>query len=232
MMKAKHFFLLSGTIILGVTSCEEKKEGSTSTSALATKGDSVSYAIGLNIGESLKKDDLSEMSADLIASGIKAAFKQDSALMQSEKAMGVIQQFMQERNRSKGAEGMEKGKKFLEENAKNQGVVTLPSGLQYQVITEGKGAKPTAADKVSVHYTGTFLDGNVFDSSVQRGEPAQFMLNQVIPGWTEALQLMPVGSTWKLWIPSNLAYGEQGRPGAIGPNEMLTFELELLSIEK
>jgi FKBP-type peptidyl-prolyl cis-trans isomerase FklB len=120
----------------------------------------------------------------------------------------------------------------MEENGKKEGVITLPSGLQYQIIKTGSGSKPSPTDKVTVHYNGTLIDGKVFDSSVQRGQPAQFPVNQVIPGWTEALQLMPVGSKWKLWIPANLAYGERSPGGVIGPNETLVFDVELISIDK
>ena len=124
------------------------------------------------------------------------------------------------------------GEKFLEENKKREGVVTLTSGLQYQILKAGTGEKPLATDKVTTHYHGTFLDGKVFDSSVDRGQPAQFPVNRVIPGWTEALQLMPVGSKWKLWIPYNLAYGEKGYPPKIPPYSALIFEVELISIDK
>lgn len=125
---------------------------------------------------------------------------------------------------------LEEGLKFLEENQKRAEVTTLPSGLQYEVITMGDGAKPTAAQTVTCHYHGTMIDGRVFDSSVQRGQPASFPLNRVISGWTEALQLMPVGSKWKLYLPPHLAYGEQQAGPMIGPNSTLIFEVELLGI--
>lgn len=124
------------------------------------------------------------------------------------------------------------GEKFLQQNKTKKGVVTLPDGLQYKVIVEGKGEKPKATDQVTVHYAGTLIDGKEFDSSYKRGEPATFPVNGVIAGWTEALQLMPVGSTWELFIPANLAYGEQGAPGAIGPNETLVFKVQLISVKK
>jgi FKBP-type peptidyl-prolyl cis-trans isomerase FklB len=125
---------------------------------------------------------------------------------------------------------LEAGKAFLEENKKREGVVTLPSGLQYEVINEGDGAIPKATDKVKCHYHGTLIDGTVFDSSVQRGQPAVFGVNQVIKGWVEALQLMSVGSKWRLYIPSDLAYGKQGAGGSIEPNTTLIFDVELLGI--
>ena len=227
----KHVFLLVGIAFLSITACEGQKNKATK-SSLATRADSVSYGIGLSIGTNFKKDDLKEIDADLLAKGIKDVFKNDSSIMKLPQAQAVIQNFMQEKAKQKAQTNLEKGKKFLEENGKKEGVKTLASGLQYQVIKEGTGAKPGLTDQVSVHYHGTLIDGTVFDSSVQRGQPAAFGCNQVIPGWTEALQLMPVGSKWKLWIPSNLAYGERSPGGTIGPNETLIFDVELLSIDK
>ena len=126
---------------------------------------------------------------------------------------------------------IEEGQKFLEENSKKDGVITLDSGLQYEILTEGDGPKPTANDRVKCHYHGTLIDGNVFDSSVERGQPAVFGVTQVIRGWVEALQLMTVGSKWRLFIPSDLAYGAQGAGDMIGPNTALIFDVELLGIE-
>ena len=230
-MTIKHILLISGAAFIGLTSCEGQKNKQAKGS-LSNQMDSVSYGIGLSIGQNLKKDNLNEIDADLIAKGINDIFKNDSSMMKTNQAQMVIQRFMQERAKKKGDANIEKGKKFLEENGKKEGVKTTASGLQYLVMKEGTGPKPTSTDKVSVHYHGTLIDGTVFDSSVQRGQPAQFGCNQVIPGWTEALQLMPVGSKWKLWIPSNLGYGERSPGGAIGPNETLIFEVELLSIDK
>jgi len=130
------------------------------------------------------------------------------------------------------ANSFDAGAAFLAANARKPGVVTLPDGLQYKIITEGKGEKPTANDTVTVHYSGTLIDGKEFDSSYKRGEPATFPVSGVIAGWTEALQLMPAGSTWELYIPAKLAYGEQGAPPVIGPNETLIFKVELLSVKK
>ena len=152
--------------------------------------------------------------------------------MKPAQAQIVIQRYMQANAQKKGQTNLEKGKKFMEDNGKKEGVITLPSGLQYQIVKAGNGAKPSSTDKVTVHYHGTLIDGKIFDSSVQRGQPAQFPVNQVIPGWTEALQLMTVGSKWKLWIPANLAYGERSPGGVIGPNETLVFDVELISIDK
>ena len=228
-MNLKHFFLIPGIALLGLTACEGQKNKATK-NTLTTKLDSASYGIGMTIGQNLKKDNLNDVDADLIAKGIKDAIKNDTSIMKPNNAQLVIQNFLQERAKQKGEANLAKAKKCLEDNAKKPDVKTTPSGLQYQIMKEGTGAKPGPTDMVSVHYHGTLIDGTVFDSSVQRGQPAQFGVNQVIPGWTEALQMMPVGSKWKLWLPSNIAYGERSPGGVIGPNETLIFEVELLSI--
>ena len=151
--------------------------------------------------------------------------------MSPDDANKVIQDFFSQRQDEMLTRNLEEGKAFMAENKKNENVVTLPSGLQYEVLSEGNGSKPVATDKVRCHYHGTLLDGTVFDSSVQRGQPAVFGVNQVIKGWVEALQLMSTGSKWRLFIPSHLAYGEQGAGNSIEPNSTLIFEVELLGIE-
>ena len=213
---------------------------------LPTEKEQVSYMIGQDIGKSLKpmKD---EIDLKTLERSINDAFADKKSLMTDEQTQKVMQAFaakMQAKQQAeaakKQAEMVEQGKKnielgakFLAENGKKPGVVTTASGLQYQVMAEGKGAKPKATDSVKVHYVGTLLDGTKFDSSYDRKEPAQFLLNQVVPGWTEGLQQMPVGSKYKLWIPSKLGYGEQGTPGGpIPPNSTLVFEVELLEITK
>jgi FKBP-type peptidyl-prolyl cis-trans isomerase FklB len=143
--------------------------------------------------------------------------------------MGIADRLFQSNN-EKAAANLKAGQDFLEENKKKPGIVTLPSGLQYEIITEGNGAKPSASNKVTCHYHGTLTDGTVFDSSVKRGQPATFPLNQVIKGWTEGLQLMPVGSKWRFFLPPHLAYGERQTGAHIGPNSTLIFEVELLGI--
>ncbi len=230
-MNSKHLFLIPGIALLSLSACEGQKKKQDK-NVLATQLDSVSYGIGLSIGQNLKKDNLVDISAEQIANGIKAVFSNDSSLLKIQDAQMTIQKYMQGKSAEKGKVNLDKGQKGLADNSKKTGVVTLPSGLQYIIIKEGTGAKPLATETVSVHYHGTLIDGTVFDSSVQRGQPAQFGVSQVIPGWTEALQLMPVGSKWKLWIPANLAYGERSPGSPIGPNEMLIFDVELLSIEK
>jgi FKBP-type peptidyl-prolyl cis-trans isomerase FklB len=161
----------------------------------------------------------------------KSYFDEMSADMFLRKVYGEIQERKQAANKVIGEENLAKGQKFLEENKNKPGIVVLESGLQYEVLKEGTGEKPSATDRVECHYHGTLLDGTVFDSSVERGETSTFGVSQVIKGWTEALQLMPVGSKWKLYIPAELAYGERGSQPKIGPNEALIFEVEVISIK-
>ena len=170
---------------------------------------------------------------DLIA-GFIQAIKGDSAAMKMtpQEAQQYLQTYFVEAQAREAAKSKEEGEKFLAENKTKEGVITTESGLQYQVVTEGTGAKPTAEDRVKVHYTGTLLDGTKFDSSVDRGEPAEFGVNQVIKGWTEGLQIMPAGSKYIFWIPSELAYGERGAGQDIKPNSVLKFEVELLEVIK
>ena len=203
---------------------------------LLTKKDSLSYAIGFAMASNLKQQNINVNSATF-SRAIKDALSNQPLSLDEASIQAVLQQFQQEMqakaNAEKSKDGPEnkaKGEAFLAENKTKAGVVTLPSGLQYQIIKEGTGAKPSPTDQVKTHYHGTLIDGKVFDSSVDRGEPVTFGVNQVIKGWTEALQLMPAGSKWKLFIPSELAYGEFGPP-SIGPSQALIFDVELISIE-
>ncbi len=229
-MHFKHIVLT--VIALAVFSACEGQKGKSVKTTMSSTEDSISYALGVSIANNLKRSGFENLNFDIMAQAMKSAIAGDSLKIASADCDPMIQNYMNNVNAKKGEAAIERGRKFLEENAKKQGVVTLPSGLQYQIIKEGTGEKPALTDKVSTHYHGTLIDGTVFDSSVERGQPAEFNVNQVIPGWTEALQLMPVGSKWKLFIPSSLAYGERGAGGAIGPNETLIFEVELLSIVK
>lgn len=230
-MKYSAIILFASFTVFSFTSCDGQKKSKSSEGKIATVVDSVSYGIGNTIGRNLQKDGLDSIDVDLLARGIREVFEGKPAAMTPEAAQAVIQGYVAGIQQKKQAANIEKGQKFLADNSKKAGVITLPSGLQYSVIKEGTGAKPTAEDKVTTHYHGTLVDGKVFDSSVDRGQPVTFAVNGVIPGWTEALQLMPVGSKWKLFIPSNLAYGERGAGGDIGPNETLIFDVELISIE-
>ena len=192
--------------------------------------DSVSYGLGVAIGNNLKNSGFDSVKVDIMSQALKEVFE-GKATMKQEDADKIIQGYMAEKEKMKGQENVAKGKAFLEENKKKAGVQTTASGMQYIVMKEGTGAKPGLNDKVTTHYHGTLIDGTVFDSSVERGQPASFPVSGVIPGWTEALQMMPVGSKWKLFLPSELAYGERGAGGKIGPNSVLVFEVELLSID-
>ena len=196
-----------------------------------------SYSYGYSLGRNLKAQKV-ELDAELIARGIADALGGGAAALNDAEIQSCLQEFSKQlQARQAGMAGKAatgnkvEGEKFLAENKDKPGVTTLPSGLQYRVVKQGTGPKPTATDTVTVHYEGKLIDGTIFDSSLKRGEPASFPVNRVIPGWTEALQLMPVGSTWQLFIPSNLAYGEHPRPGGpIGPNAVLIFDVQLIKI--
>jgi len=198
---------------------------------LQTKIDTVSYGLGQDIGSTLKTQGLENVNLNVLKHAIEDALK-DTTLLAKEVANMSISNYLQQIKAEKMQKNKEAGEKFLAENKTKPGVVTLPSGLQYQILKEGNGPKPTAADKVKTHYHGTLIDGTVFDSSVDRGQPISFPVGGVIKGWTEALQLMPVGSKWRLFIPSDLAYGERQAGPKIGPNSALIFDVELLDIEK
>jgi FKBP-type peptidyl-prolyl cis-trans isomerase FklB len=204
---------------------------------LKTEKEKLSYAIGLNIGESMKKDSL-DIDPAVLSRAIKDAMTGGKPAMSETEAKAIITAFRSEMMKQQQAKAVAAsdankvaGEKFLAENKSKPGVVTLPSGLQYKIIKEGDGPKPTASDTVVTNYRGTLIDGTEFDSSYKRGEPATFPVGQVIKGWTEALQLMPVGSKWQLYIPANLAYGERSPGAEIGPNSTLIFDIELLSIQ-
>jgi FKBP-type peptidyl-prolyl cis-trans isomerase len=167
-----------------------------------------------------------------MAAAFRLASLGEETAMNEEEANNFIRTYLETAGKKEAQKNLEEGNAFLEQNKAREGVTTTESGLQYEVITAGTGEKPTAENQVRVHYHGTLIDGKVFDSSVDRGEPAVFGVNQVIPGWTEALMLMPVGSKWKVYLPSNLAYGEQGAGQDIAPNSALIFEVELLEIVK
>ena len=192
----------------------------------------VSYCIGLSVADSLMQQELGGINPTVMAEAITAVFNGEMSKYSPEEANGIIQAYLQEVTASKFEVYKAEGEAFLAENAKKEGVHSTESGLQYEIIEAGNGAKPVATDTVKVHYHGTLIDGTVFDSSVTRGMPATFGVHQVIKGWTEALQLMPVGSKYRLYIPQDLAYGAQPHPGgAIKPFMALIFDVELISIE-
>lgn len=193
--------------------------------------DSFSYALGLSMAGFYKEQGVSDINTALVTKALKDV-KEGKPLLDEAQINNCIVNFMQAR-KSEAAEPNKKlGQAFLDSNRTQTGVVALPSGLQYRVIKEGTGAKPTANDRVTVHYKGYLINGKVFDSSIERGEPATFGVSEVIPGWTEALQLMPVGSKWQIFLPSDLAYGDAGSGPVIGPGTTLIFDVELLEIAK
>ena len=192
--------------------------------------DKLSYALGLSMGNNFKSSGIQTLSVTDFANGVKAVYEGEKPEMTYDEAKQVINDFFTQMQREVNDRNRAEGEAFLAENKKKSGVVVLPSGLQYEVLTEGKGKKPAATDRVQCHYHGTLINGEVFDSSIERGEPAVFGVSQVIPGWVEALQLMPVGSKWRLFIPSDLAYGENGAGGKIAPNSTLIFDVELLKV--
>lgn len=192
----------------------------------------VSYAVGLSIAESLKSQQLDGLNLDLLKDGIQDIFEQRELKINPQEANGLIQSYLEEANSAAFGENKENGIAFLEENKNKDGISSTESGLQYEIIQEGSGNKPSATDTVTVHYHGTLIDGTVFDSSTERGTPASFGVNQVIPGWTEALQLMSVGSKFRLYIPQELAYGANPHPGGpIQPYSALIFDVELIEIK-
>ncbi|MGC1413745.1 MAG: FKBP-type peptidyl-prolyl cis-trans isomerase [Candidatus Acidiferrum sp.] len=216
----------------GTTAAKRKP----TTLTLTTQKEKASYAIGLNIGKSMRKDSV-DVDPNILLRGMKDGLADAKPLLtddEAKAAMTALQADLRAKHEQKVEEEASTNKKesdaFLAENKAKDGVVTLPSGLEYKVLVEGTGPKPTATDTVVCNYKGTFLDNTEFDSSYKRGKPATFPVTGIIKGWTEALQLMPVGSKWQLFIPPDLAYGPAGRPG-IAPNSTLVFEVELLSIQ-
>lgn len=199
---------------------------------LKTPGDSLSAAIGVSFSNSIMSQGIEGLNTDVLTKTITQALNGKPAAFGPEEANKFISEYFRKMQEEKGAVVRIEGEKFLEENKKKDSVKTTASGLQYKVIKMGTGPMPTATDKVKTHYHGTLIDGTVFDSSVQRGEPVEFPVNGVIKGWTEALQLMPVGSKWKLFIPYDLAYGERAAGPQIPAYSALVFEVELLEIVK
>jgi FKBP-type peptidyl-prolyl cis-trans isomerase FklB len=189
-----------------------------------------SYALGMSISANLIQSGVKNVSPEAFITALKDVYSGVKPRVNPEEANQILESFMSQAQAGEGNKNMEEGAAFLAENAKKEGVIVLPSGLQYESLVEGEGDIPTADKQVKCHYHGTLIDGTVFDSSVERNEPAVFPVNGVIQGWVEALQLMSVGSKWKLYIPSELAYGPNGAGGAIGPNSTLVFEVELLEI--
>lgn len=230
-MKSKNLiFVAIAFVAMATVACSNN---SIDTVKIETKADTVAYSVGHTVGGNLYKQ-FGDVNPEVLAKGIIDAFaeKENELFESPEKADVVIRAYMREAQDAKNQAIKEKSDAFLAENAKKEGITVTESGLQYEVLVEGDGEKPTAESTVTVHYHGTTIDGEVFDSSVEKGQPATFPLNGVIKGWTEGVQLMSVGSKYKFYIPSELAYGTRGAGPKIGPNAALIFEVELLSIEK
>jgi len=220
------FFVLIGGIIFSLPAYSKKTKP-----VFNSDLDSVSYCIGLSIAKNFKQSGIKEINTEALSLGIKDIFSGNPEKINSQNVDSILNAYFIKIQNNIAKENIEMEKKFFTENKKNEGVIELPSGLQYKVITQGTGPKPSPTDVVVCHYEGKLINGKVFDSSYDRGEPVSFQLNKVIPGWTEALQLMSVGSKWILYIPSALAYGENGAGDIIGPNETLIFTVELLDIQ-
>jgi len=221
----KAFSILAISLILTTSIYSQNKK-----TEMKTDTDSLSYCLGMLIGNNLAAQGVKEINHDAYLEGFSAGISQTEGALTLEEANMYVQSYFEGQMARKSEDNLQAGQAFLEENGKKEGVVTLKSGLQYKVLQAGSGRSPKAIDQVKVHYRGTLIDGTVFDSSYDRGQPAQFGVSQVIKGWTEALQLMSEGSHWMLYIPANLAYGESGAGDVIGPNSTLIFEVELLEV--
>lgn len=226
--------VIAGTTAFGQKSKDKKSKNSKNKTemTLNTEIDTVSYSIGVNIAENLSNQGFDGLNIDALAKGMMDYLNANDLAISKEQGEQILQGYMQRKAMEAANKNKEEGEKFLAENGKKEGIITLASGMQYEIIQEGNGPIPTANDRVKTHYHGTLIDGTVFDSSVQRGQPATFGVMQVIKGWQEALQLMPVGSKWRLYIPYDLAYGERGAGGDIGPFATLVFDIELIEIVK
>jgi len=229
-MKARWVVALAVVLLAGQLGAQESQ-------VFKSEKEKLSYGMGMEIANNLKRQSF-DLDVDLFMKGLKDALSGGKTLMTEKDAREALMAFQKEMMAKQkeaakvsGEKNKKEGEAFLAENKKKEGVITLPSGLQYKVIKPGTGKKPSPTDKVKVNYRGALIDGTEFDSSYKRGEPASFPVKGVIPGWTEALQLMEEGAKWQVFVPSNLAYGERGAGASIGPNATLVFEVELISIQ-
>lgn len=234
----KRNLLVAVAMAAALAGCDRPAQQGTAAVTLDDATKRVSYGMGIGLGERIAQENI-DIDSDAFALGLKHALGQSERLMTKEEIMTEMQAFQQQQMEKQQSaqqaladKNQQEGEAFLAENSTKEGVITLESGLQYSIVTEGKGPKPTADDTVEVHYSGTLLDGTEFDSSYKRNSTVSFPVSGVIAGWTEALQLMPVGSKWRLYIPSDLAYGQGGTGGGpIGPNATLLFDVELIAIK-
>jgi FKBP-type peptidyl-prolyl cis-trans isomerase FklB len=233
-MRSRNY--LTPVLFLGIAllSCNNNNaQMNEQTVNLEEESQKIGYALGVSIAGNLMKQNFESIDVSALTRAIEESYGEGPTLMTEEEANQALNDYMQKMQEAEQAVHLDAGREFLVANKTKEGVVTLASGLQYKVVTEGTGPIPTSTDKVSVHYHGTLIDGTVFDSSVDRGQPASFPVTGVIAGWVEALQLMKVGAKWQLYIPTELAYGANPRPGgAIKPNMALIFDVELLSIDQ
>jgi FKBP-type peptidyl-prolyl cis-trans isomerase len=232
----RHKVLISLLLSLGLAASVQAQDDESMPEELDTEAKQFSYVVGMDVGNSLKDLD-ADLDLETVIMAMRDVMSGDEVLLSESQANELKQAFFQKRQqqaaeqaKKQAAANRERGEKFLADNAQKEGVETTDSGLQYEVVEEGSGQSPEASDRVTVHYTGTLIDGTVFDSSRERGEPASFALNQVIPGWTEGLQLMKEGGHYKFYIPSELAYGERGAGDVIEPGSTLIFDVELLEV--
>jgi len=227
--------LVSILVITNLFAFAQVKKKATATNTqpiLKTANDSLSYALGMSAGNFYKQQGMANINTALCTRGMNDVVKNAKPLFSDQQVNSIIMAYVQKENAAKAADNKKAGAAFLEANKNKPGIIALPSGLQYMVLKEGTGAKPTATDKVKCNYEGSLIDGTVFESSYKNGQPVDFTVNGVIHGWTEALQLMPVGSKWRLFIPSDLAYGDQQASQLIKPGSTLIFDVELLEILK
>lgn len=231
MIIRKCLFISAMSVLALQTAYSQKKKPAAPVSIIKTPLDSVSYAIGNDLAQMLKGQGLDSLNLKLLFTAIQDQYAGKKPALSADEGTATVSRHIQKVKGEKAAKNKAVGEKFLAQNKTKPGVVTLPSGLQYQVLTAGTGPKPVLTDKVKVHYHGMLIDGSPFDSSVERGEPLVLGVSGVIKGWTEALQLMPVGSKWKLFIPSDLAYGDRQAGAKITPGSTLVFDVELLGIE-
>jgi FKBP-type peptidyl-prolyl cis-trans isomerase FklB len=222
----------AGTAKKPASTAAVKKPATPAPPVLKTAKDSMSYAIGMSLANFYKDQGISDINTQLVSRALNDALKNQKTLLTEEQMNMSITNYLQQLKKEKSAAARKAGAEFLAANKTKPGVIELPSGLQYQIIQEGTGPTPGLTDKVKCHYHGTLIDGTVFDSSVDRGQPIDFPVNGVIRGWIEALQLMPVGSKWKLFIPADLAYGDQQAGAKIAPGSTLIFDVELIEIVK
>ncbi len=228
-------FVLSFCVVGNATAQRKKKRNKKSKTKTEMveqiQLDSVSYAVGLMMASDLKRQGLDELDPRSMTKAIKDVLKGNPYLIDEDEAANIANQYRTEKKKMLASKNLKKGEEFLAKNAEREEITVTDSGLQYEILTEGEGPIPTSSDNVKTHYHGTLIDGEVFDSSVERGEPISFPVMGVIRGWQEALQLMPVGSKWRVYVPARLAYGERSPSPVIGPNSALIFDIELLKIE-